>query len=64
MRRIGTLALCVCEQEELLALVDEGGRCWTARTGECVGERKTATMVLGGRRLTSIGSSVQIENAD
>lgn len=48
MRRIGTLALCVCEQEELLALVDEGGS-WAARIGECVGERKTAAMVLGER---------------
>jgi hypothetical protein len=48
MRRIGTLALCVCEQEELLALVDEGGS-WAASTGECVDERKTAAMVLGER---------------
>jgi hypothetical protein len=48
MRRIGMLALCVCEQEELLALVDEGGS-WAASTGECVDERKTAAMVLGER---------------
>lgn len=35
----------MCEQEELLAL--EGD---TARTGDCVGERKTAVMMLCGAR--------------
>lgn len=43
---------------ELLAL--EGGRCWATRTGaDCVDERKTVTMILGG----ATESSVQIENA-
>jgi hypothetical protein len=67
IRRVGTLALCVSEQEELLTPeVDEGG-CWAASTGDGVdGERKTVAMMLSGAgrnlKSISIGSSVQMEN--